>query len=148
MKIRFRVWDKIDKVMILPESEEVRKSGEWPSLLAMGLHGLPIGIDKDSVKEREIIGWNVDHNRFPMRYTTLKDSDDTEVVAGDLRVIFGKLYKVVDEGFRFSFERNLVYFGDNDRITLDEDTAYQSRLVGNIYQDDKLMVNKEQHENS
>jgi len=143
MKNRFRIWDKTDEVMIYPESYTLSKKGEWPSVLSIGLHGIPVAVDKDSFKPNEITMWNVDHNRFPMRSAGIDDRDDKEVWAGDLRVIKGKLYKVVDDGWRMRFERNLVEFGENDNITIDEDSAYESSVVGNIYQNSKLLINNQ-----
>jgi len=143
MKNRFRIWDKSNDIMVYPEDEEIGKMGEWPSTISMGLHGIPVSVDKDSFKPNEIIMWNIDHNRFPMRSSCIDDRDGKEVWSGDLRVLRGKLYKVVDDGFRMRFERNLVEFGENDEITLDEDNSYESILVGNIYQSPQLLINNQ-----
>jgi hypothetical protein len=140
---KFRLWDKTDEVMIYPEDETVGKTGEWPYILSIGLHGLPVAVDKDSFKENEIIAWNVDHNRIAMRSACLKDRDDKEIWAGDIRVLRGKLYKVVDDGWRMVFERNLCEFGENHSATLDEDSAYESILIGNIHQNHKLLINSQ-----
>ncbi len=78
-------------------------------------------------------------NRFALRFTNLKDRQNQEVCEGDLREINGKLYKIVDDGFRFRFERNLFQFGENKDILLDEDTAYISVLKGNIFENPELM---------
>lgn len=141
MKNRFRIWDQIDKTMIYPESNTFSKKGEWPSVLSLGLHGIAVEVDKDSFKSNEITMWNTDHNRFAMRSASINDRDDREIWTGDLRVLRGKLYKVVDDGWRMRFERNLVEFGENEDITLDEDSAYESILVGNLYQSPNLLIN-------
>ena len=102
---------------------------------------LPVAFDKDSFKkEREIIGWNVDHNRVTMRNASLKDIDGKEIWDGDLRLYKGRLYKVVDHGWRFCLERNKVEFGDNELIPIDEDVAYLTALVGDFYQNSNLLV--------
>ena len=140
MNNKYRVWDKLEGKMILPDGE-VGTTGEWPSTLAVGLHGLPIAFDTDSFKPNKITGWNIDHNRVLMRYTDLKDREGVEIVAGDLRVLNGKMYKVVDWGWCFQFERNMVEFHENDMILLNEDSAYESSLVGDIYNNEHLLLN-------
>ena len=74
-----------------------------------------------------------------IRNVNLSDGNGFELWEGDLRKLNGKLYKVVDEGFRFSFERNLVQFGENEMIVLDEDTAWSSQLIGNIFENQSFL---------
>lgn len=145
MKNKFRVWDSFNNKMILPEEEE--NSYKDDSILSVGLHGLPIAVDGDSFRNKHrAVGWNVDHNRFLMRYSDLKDRQGDEVVDGDIRIYKGKMYKVVDDGWRFRFERNLVEFHENENIQVDEDTAWESALIGNIYTHPHLLLNYKANE--
>jgi hypothetical protein len=67
------------------------------------------------------------------------DKQDVELWEGDLREVNGKLYKLVDDGWRFRFERNMCEFGENDDIVVDEDTAFVSILRGNIFEHTHLL---------
>jgi hypothetical protein len=84
--------------------------------------------------------------RVLMRYSNLEDHNNVNVVAGDIRVLNGKLYKVVDDGWRFRFERNLVEFHENEDIIVDEDTAYESTLVGDVFNNQHLLLNYQNNE--
>ena len=138
----YRFYNTQDKKMIYPEAEEDRKlNPDWPVLYALGIHGIPIAIDKDSFKDNEIIGWNIDHNTIAMRCTGLTDKSGGLIWEGDLCVIESKIYKAVDDGWRFRFERNLVEFGENKSIDINEDTAYESSVIGDCHQNKDFLKN-------
>ena len=84
--LKFRIWETIENKMLYPDDvENDLKSKDWPTVLAIGLHGLPIVVDKDSFKkEGQAIGWNVDHNRIIMQSTGKFDSTGKEVYDGDI----------------------------------------------------------------
>lgn len=74
-----------------------------------------------------------------IRSCNILDKCLSELWEGDLREIDGKLYKLVDDGWRFRFERNMVEFGENKDLVVDEDTAYVSILKGNIYENAEIL---------
>jgi uncharacterized phage protein (TIGR01671 family) len=138
-EIKFRAWDKIDNHMRYQNDVEGIK--EWPSLLAVGFHGLPICIDNDSFKDNEIIGWNRDHNLFLMQYTGLKDKNGKEIYEGDI-------VKGINYGFNnpsrfigtveyryngYKVVGTPKYKGMNDELN----TIYE--VIGNIYENPNLV---------
>ena len=80
-----------------------------------------------------VMGRGVLFNRV-MLYTGLQDQDGIDCWEGDLRFYRGKYYKVVFDGLRFRFERNLVQFGDNDSFIIGVSVIFESKFVGNVYQ--------------
>lgn len=73
------------------------------------------------------------------RFTNLETKDGVELCEGDLVMLYGKLFVVVDQVWKFTFERNLVHFGENQEIDLGEDTAHDSFRIGNIHQNYDLV---------
>jgi YopX protein len=81
---KLRVWDKHNHIMIYAEDAQDSKD-----LLAIGLHGLPIAVDRDSFRGDKITGWNVDHRLIRMDSTGLMDAKGTEIYEGDIVDIEG-----------------------------------------------------------
>lgn len=75
----FRVWDKQERRMIY--ADEAKQSAR---LLAIGLHGLPIAIDRDSFRDGEVIGWNVDHAIILMEWIGEVDRTGKKIFARDI----------------------------------------------------------------
>ena len=68
-----------------------------------------------------------------IRFSNLSDKDNIEIWGGDIRELDGKIYKLEDEGWRFTFWRY------NERVILTEDTGYTSKYIGNIYENKELL---------
>ena len=139
-ELRFRVWDTLEKRM-LTERDADRLQELGPSLLAIGLHGLPICIDETSFSEKEIIGWNRDHNLMVMQYTGRKDAYGADIYEKDiLRVIHlhdgHEEYWMQPNGPAIPtvIEWNEEMAGWN--VPYD---TYNFEVIGNIYQHPQLL---------
>ena len=135
-EIKFRLWDKIENQMIYKEDYG---SKDYPILLAIGLHGLPIAIDETSFKQNEIIGWNRDHNLIPMEYTGLKDKNGKEIYESD----------VVEITKQCIFERGLVIFKNGCFFIKVKETLlplyeceinkFELKVIGNKFDNPELL---------
>ena len=151
-EIKFRAWCKNTKKWLEPDQSD----RDWPMLLAIGLHGLPICIDKDSVKGGEIIGWNRDHNIELSQFTGLIDKDGVDIYEGDI-VAFGDdmlpervgLYGEIGSVFycedTASFCVNLAESGRY--VTLADHKMFSNgetcrQVIGNIHQNPELLCAK------
>lgn len=130
-EIKFRAWDKIEKRMIY--ADEAIKSKD---LLAIGLHGLPISVDRDSFKENEIIGWNRDHNLIPMQYTGLKDKKEIEMYEEDI-VLTKDGRKAIIEYSDVYASYFLDYIGWCETELIDD--SMELEVIGNIYDNSELL---------
>lgn len=66
---------------------------------------------------------------MPSRSTKLEDSSGVEIFTETVIDYRGKIYKVVDEGFRVVLERTMYPDGENIRIPLDEDVAMFCKVI-------------------
>lgn len=125
-EIKFRLWNKRENKMVyLPDNGE-------NELLAIGLHGLPIAIDRSSFDRKdEITGWNVNHIYDVMQYTGLKDRNFHEIYEGDI-IRFECLNRV------YSVE--CTNGGWNPFIdNMHTDGSYHYAIIGNIYENPDLL---------
>lgn len=130
-QIKFRAWDKKNKKIIHVLKLDFLFESET-------------GILAEGYSDKEY-----DYKIFPenlelMQYTSLKDKEGIECWEGDLRLYEGKLFKVVNDGWRFRFERNMYEFGENLDVLVDEDSVYLSKYLGNIYENPELLEEKKE----
>jgi len=121
-------------------------NGEWVNgdfILGVGAkHGHSFILPRYHIMPDKcgIDGWDVDPSTVG-RKRCLTERNGDDIFSGDLMMYDGKIYKVVDDGWRFRLERNLVEFGDNHDVVLDEDTAFDSLLWGNFHDNSKNFGN-------
>lgn len=115
-------------------AEEAKQSAR---LLAIGLHGLPIAIDRDSFRDGEIVGWNIDHALILMQWTGLKDKDGCTIYESDIIQLDNEsLFRVIewsDSGYCMRIPNATARAG----ICHEE-----CRVVGNIYERPYLLQEK------
>lgn len=146
-EIKFRDWCKSTKKWLEPDQGD----RDWPMLLAIGLHGLPICIDKDSVKDGEIIGWNRDHNIELSQFTGLIDKNGVDVYESDILSVINKSYSINGENkiVKLSeYDDNEqyvegVHLGWNvDGYLLVDCIKDGSVVIGNIHENPELLCAK------
>lgn len=144
--IKFRAWNKNARRMIYADEAQQSKD-----LLAIGLHGLPIAVDRDSFKNDEITGWNVDHVFEIMQCTGLKDKADKDIYEGDIVVteneqegewpVEGQYKGVVT----YNDQRAAFYIQqphDTYTPTLSNLAIKSIEVLGNIYEHPELIEGK------
>ena len=138
-EIKFKVWDKIDKKILYEKDAD--KQGDFPVLLAVGFHGLPIAIDKDSFRDNEIIGWNRDHNLVLMQYTCLKDKNGKEIYEGDIVEYDHNIPSQPDAKERYIVEwgQGGFYFKSLVDNEYNSDPTLEVEIIGNIYENPELV---------
>jgi len=81
---KFRFKDKKTGERLYPKDVDKRNNKDYPAILALGIHGLPIQVDKDSFQKNEVVGWNQDHRYLPEQFSGDKDIHNIEIYAGDI----------------------------------------------------------------
>lgn len=130
-EMKFRAWSKTKGKMIY--AAEAKHSSD---LLAIGLHGLPIAVDRDSFQDGAVVGWNIDHCVTLMQYTGLKDKNGREIYEGDIlslgkRVGVVQWYTSVENGAGFFISTN------SER---DYKVHHAWTVIGNIYQNPEMQA--------
>ena len=125
---KFKAWDTQEKKWL-----DFDNQGDWPTLLAIGFHGLPICIDKDSFKTREIIGWNRDHNIAIVEWTGLNDKNNNPIYEGDLMT--HPDFKVKNVG-AVTFLKGCFLLSGWDCVRTD---FSKGEIIGNIYQNPEFI---------
>lgn len=129
--LKLKAWDNVKKCFVSQYEIVYSDYGET----SMTVIPNDVSYIGDSIHNGE-----PQRNRFQIiRCANISDKQNILLCEGDLREIQGKLYKLVDDGWRFRFERNMVEFGENHDIVVEEDTAYISILRGNIFVNKELL---------
>ena len=125
---KFRVWDKLAQHMIYPDKGY---QGHYIIDLNGRFHNLQNGSGGDDY--------------VVIEYTGLQDSNDKEIYEGDIlkikfdvggNIIGQVIYEADHGGFIYQWKQN----GSNqDYINLNCDVAFESVIVGNIFENPELL---------
>ena len=121
---KFKVWDKLAQHMIYPDKG-------YQQHYILDLNGRFHNLQNGSGGDDYVV----------MEYTGLTDSNDKEIWTGDILtyktgVIGQVLYEADHGGYIFQWKRN----GPNQNyINLNCDVAFESVIVGNIFENSELL---------
>ena len=129
-RFKFRVWDKLAKRMIYPHNDNQQH-------FIIDLNGRFHNLQNGSGGDDYVI----------QQYTGLTDNNDKEIYEGDILIyksgsipttgVIGQvLYEADEGGYIFQWERK----GPNQHhINLNCDVAFESVIVGNIFEHSELL---------
>ena len=136
-EIKFRVWDKI--------------TNQYLQELGIYYWHIPYSLDGEKITgEANLVGLSelLRHDNFVVQqYTGLTDNNDKEIYEGDILIyktgsipttgVIGQvLYEADEGGYIFQWERK----GPNQHhINLNCDVAFESVIVGNIFEHSELL---------
>lgn len=144
--LKFRVWDNKKKIW-LDKTDFCIYNGDAQEVEIGGTEYLYNGASYNPLKfvENDLGGLYCNRNLIIQQYTGLTDSKDKEICEGDILIIdydtFGNvigqvLYEVDQGAYIFQWKRN----GPNQNyINLNCDVAFQSVIVGNIFENPELL---------
>jgi uncharacterized phage protein (TIGR01671 family) len=121
---KFKVWDKLAQHMIYPDKG-------YQQHYILDLNGRFHNLQNGSGGDDYVV----------MEYTGLTDSNDKEICEGDILIyktgVNGQVLYEVDQGaYIFQWKRN----GPNQNyINLNCDVAFESVIVGNIFENSELL---------
>lgn len=114
--------------------------GEW-------IYGHPVYLIQENYDSNIIdgiqISWDINIDVDPEtvgRFIGM-NKDNEELYTNDIVNYKGKSYVISEENWRYTLERNLYVFGENDSIIIDEDILWES-FYENTYQKYKEYRNK------
>lgn len=135
--MKFRIFDQTQNRMIYAE-----EAVDMKIVLAIGLHGLPIVVDRDSFKRDEIAAWNVDHNRIPLQWTGFTDKKGVDIYAGDIvrsdpgdaaGAMENRVYEVYFDWGKFMLRNR------DGKVPVWDVASSENEILGNIYMNQELL---------
>lgn len=121
---KYRLWDKYSQQMIYPSD-----ASDCNTLYAIGLDGLPIGINLDPKDGEPVVDWRPHHHMIPMHSTDSRDKHGREIFACDVLRLEGVARGIVESA------NGSYYVRTNDHsIPLQAIAPDMREVVGNTYE--------------
>lgn len=125
--IKFRAWDKVKKVMMVPRDMQTDSDGNIFYVEAMGPDGEYDEGDLDVFKFEQ--------------FTGLKDVNGNDIYVGDILKTKAGLIQIVDQGILAIDREDIIsgFYANNLSDDKPHTFSYDDEIIGNVHENPELL---------